>query len=70
MNILKALEMARSAKINLGNMVKTMPILQHYPLVFIVEDQINECIKELELIEKRNTRLTEEIETLTKRGIK
>lgn len=54
MNRLKALEMAHCAEINLQNMVKMMPILKQHPLLFIVEDQIKECIKELELDEDQS----------------
>ena len=46
-NIEQALEMAHSARINLDNMVKMMPVLGQHPLLPLVEAQLDECIKEL-----------------------
>ena len=48
MSIEKALEMARCVEINLKNMVRVMPFLEHHPILFLAKDQIKECVKELE----------------------
>lgn len=48
MTIEKALELAQCAQINLNNMVTMMPALRAHPLLPIVEEQLKECVDELE----------------------
>ena len=48
MSEIDALEAARNAEINLNNMVKMMPVLSQHPLLPLVKEQIQTCIKELE----------------------
>ena len=48
MDILRALEMARCAEVNLDNLTKVSHFIENHPYTVIIKIQLLECIKCLE----------------------